>query len=494
MPLVTAQERVGTTLARKYRLDRILGEGGMGVVYAGHHVRLDRKVAVKFLHPQYAQDASVVARFLSEAQAAARMQHPNVVDVYDVDHADDDGSVYMVLEYLEGEALSALLQRRGRLDRGEAIALISPVLDALARAHEQGIIHRDLKPDNIFLMKDRDGSIVPKVLDFGIAKLQGTTSATSTGQIVGTPAYMAPEQAMGRKEIGPWTDVWSMGVVLYEMLTGRFPFDFTPEMPLTAMLVTVVSTPAHPLIRHWPGAPPHIAQSVDRALAKETGDRWQSMNAFRAALEGAPIAFHPTGFADNTGSMRLSAPVTPTAEPATALAEAQRTTPFGWASPNETLVPGISKSSRLPVLLGVGALVSLVAAGVIAFVVNGSGGASVSSAGAPPIAMPVTPPLATAPLLPDAGTAALPAASSVPQGVETPDQVEADVAGVARVTKRSSRAERRPVVAGTQSAAPSTAPTPPASTATPVQVPEPSNTRRDPQPVRWGTTLDPSDQ
>jgi len=305
---------------------------------------------------------------------------------------------------------------------------------------------------------------------------------------------MAPEQAMGRKEIGPWTDVWSMGVVLYEIFTGRFPFDFTPEMPLTAMLVTVVSTPAQPLTRHWPGAPLHIAQSVDRALAREPVDRWQSMNEFRTALEGAPMAFQPTAVAENTGSVRLSAQAKPTEESAAALAETQRTTPFGWASQSEALGPSAVKSNRLPLFLGVSALASLVVASAFWFAAKGSGEAGPSPAIAPPIEMLVTPTLVVAPVLADAGTAVVPEVSSTPPGVETPDRLEAEVRGVVRMTKRSPRTDRRPLVVTAAPAAPTVAPTTPASTAGPSPAPEPSSTRRDPPPVRWGTTLDPSDQ
>jgi serine/threonine-protein kinase len=297
MSTVSAQQRVGTVLARKYRLDAILGEGGMGVVYDAHHLRLDRRVAVKFLHEQHAQDVKLVERFFSEAQAAARMRHPNVVDVHDVDHT-EDGAVYMVLEHLEGEPLSAFLAREKNVSVAEILALLSPVLDALSRAHERGIIHRDLKPDNLFLSRDAAGHIVPKVLDFGIAKLvDGTRAvATSTGVMLGTPAYMAPEQALGRRDIGPWTDVWSMGVVLYEALTGRLPFDIERGMTPAAVVVAVLENAPHPLQRCWPGAPEPLARCIDRALAKEPIDRWQSMQDFRAALEASPTEPLPPSF------------------------------------------------------------------------------------------------------------------------------------------------------------------------------------------------------
>ena len=199
MPVLTTQDRLGMTVADKYRLDRVLGEGGMGVVYAGHHLKLDLPVAVKFLHPQYSRSPDVVERFLREARATSRLIHPNVVQVRDIDVAQEDGSVYMVLELLTGKSLAKHLEEQKVLSVDETLTILFPVIDALAAAHDLGIVHRDVKPDNVFLCRGLDGRITPKVLDFGIAKLTAggsSPSATATGAIMGTALYMAPEQAL----------------------------------------------------------------------------------------------------------------------------------------------------------------------------------------------------------------------------------------------------------------------------------------------------------
>ncbi|MFN9808149.1 MAG: protein kinase domain-containing protein [Deltaproteobacteria bacterium] len=282
MPVLTESERVGTTVGGKYRLDRIIGRGGVGTVFAGVHAWTGREVAVKMLHVQYAEDRAVVDRFLVEARASATLRHPNVVDVLDMGK-DDDGAVYMVLEYLEGESLSLRLERRRRLSPEETAAILLPVMDALAEAHDVGIVHRDIKPENVFIAVDGKRRAVPKLLDFGIAKVlaAGSARATRTGTVVGTPAYMSPEQADGRSEVGPASDVWSMGVLLYECLTGGLPF---PSDSPTATLVAILTTTPSPLRTVLPAVPAPLAHAVDRALSRAPADRWTDMRAFSAAI------------------------------------------------------------------------------------------------------------------------------------------------------------------------------------------------------------------
>jgi len=357
MPLITAEERVGTRLAGKYRLDRILGKGGMGVVFAGVHERLQRPVAVKFLHPQYSLDAEAVRRFFAEAQAAARLRQPNVVDVFDLD-IDGDGTAFMVLELLEGEPLSARIAR-GPLTVHEMAECLLPVLAALEVAHRAGIVHRDLKPDNIFLARDLEGGLLPKVLDFGIAKLTDPAKPdqTKTGAVIGTPSYMAPEQAMADKNIGPWTDVWSIGTVAYECLSGRLPFEFRPDTSLTAALVMICTERPVPLRERAPDLPEEILTAIDAALQKEPSERLQSARALAEAIGD---------FVGSSSALSVGATATHVAK-----AETRTSTPFNWTSTH----PGRSRSSRAPLIaIGIGAIVTLSALG--SWVFDRGGGTS----------------------------------------------------------------------------------------------------------------------
>jgi len=298
MPVVTSEERLGTILDAKYRLDRILGEGGMGVVFAGMHTRLQVPVAVKFLHPHVSSSAEAVHRFVREAQAAARLSHPNVVAVRDVDTS-PDGAVYMVLELLDGESLAEHLARVGRLSVQSTLAIVTPAMDALAAAHEVGIVHRDIKPDNLFLSRGPGGERVTKVLDFGIAKLAdaGTNGRTSTGAVIGTPAYMAPEQAMGSKELGPPADVWSMGVVLYECLAGRMHLDFPSDTSAMGLVLAVLTETPISLGVRCPELPSSLVQVIDRALTKDPAQRYPTMREFLTALRATQDGTLPAGAA-----------------------------------------------------------------------------------------------------------------------------------------------------------------------------------------------------
>ena len=279
MPILTAAERVGTTVGA-YRLDRILGEGGMGVVFAGAHATLGTPAAIKLLHPHLVTDASVALRFEREARAAASIRHPNVVRILDLITA-PDGARCIVMDLLEGETLGDLMQRERVLSPERAASLLLPVMDALAHAHAAGIVHRDLKPDNVFVARVA-GRETPMLLDFGIAKLMdASTRATATGMMIGTPAYMAPEQARGIREIGPRTDVWAMGAVFFECLAGRTPLVADTPQGMIASLLT--ETP--PTLREVAGnVPTHLADAIDRALAKDPAQRHPDMPSFSAAV------------------------------------------------------------------------------------------------------------------------------------------------------------------------------------------------------------------
>lgn len=234
MPIPTEEERLSTTLGGRYRLERILGRGGMGVVYEAKHTYTGRAVAVKLLRPEVRPDGSQAKRLEREARAAAALEHPSIVDVLDMGEA--DGCLFLVLELLEGQSLSRVLRDRGSLSESEVVALGLQLADALASAHGVGVVHRDVTPRNV-VMARRGDSIVPTLIDFGLAKVDDGEAVTTTGAVMGTPWYMSPEQAAGTGEVGPETDVWALGAVLHECLTGVRPFDGPST---TAVLMNVL--------------------------------------------------------------------------------------------------------------------------------------------------------------------------------------------------------------------------------------------------------------
>ncbi len=279
MPIPLPKERIGKTFAEKYLIEGILGRGGMGIVYGAVHTWTSRAVALKILSPEYADDSTMAQRFLREAKAAASLKHPNVVDVLDMGR-DEDGSVYMALELLDGCTLSDHIADFGPFDLQETLALLIPVMGALVAAHAQGIIHRDIKPDNIILAKGPFGTVVPKLLDFGIAKTRDTsTFATQTGAILGTPQYMSPEQASGSRDVGPATDVWALGMVIHECLRGEPPY---AGDTLMAIISSIAGAP-EPTIED-PAIHVDLRRAVERATRRDLDSRYSDMSAFLEAL------------------------------------------------------------------------------------------------------------------------------------------------------------------------------------------------------------------
>ena len=306
-------DRVGKLIAGKYRLELVLGRGGMGTVYRATHTWTGRAVAVKYLHPDHAQDAASVGRFLREARAAASVRHPNAVDVLDMGQ-DTDGSAYLVLELLEGTTLGEHIAANKNLDPGAVARLLVPVIEALEELHRVGVVHRDFKPANIFLAVNKRGQVVPKLLDFGVAKVldEEAGTATTTGIVVGTPAYMAPEQAAGNGEIGPWTDLWAVGAVLYQCLVGELPF-MAPTPSL--MLVDVMTKTAPKLATRRPDLSPAVCAVVDRALTKDPKARYQSAAQMAEALcqaAGVEISAQTGPLPDLAGSVRSTSNAPPT--------------------------------------------------------------------------------------------------------------------------------------------------------------------------------------
>jgi eukaryotic-like serine/threonine-protein kinase len=279
--VVRARARVGGVLNDKYRLDRVLGVGGMAAVYSATHLRNASRVAVKLLHPEMAADSNIRRRFLREGYAANSVEHPGTVRILDDDTA-EDGSVFLVMELLEGETLDQRWERSGhRLGAREVARLMYQVLDVLAAAHAKGIVHRDIKPENLFLT--RDGKL--KVLDFGVARMiEGPVTATRPGGgIIGTPAFMAPEQVLG-KAVDPQSDLYSVGATAFALLSKRYVHDAENA---SEMMVVVGSRPARSLALVSPDLPAPLTTVIDRALLFNKTDRWPDARTMRSALAAA---------------------------------------------------------------------------------------------------------------------------------------------------------------------------------------------------------------
>jgi hypothetical protein len=270
-------DRLVVAVGTQYLVDREIGRGGMAVVYSATDLRLHRKVAIKVLPPELAFNADVRERFLREAQTAAQLSHPGIVPIYTVDEREQ--LVFFVMALVEGESLAERLAREVRLPIEQARQILIGVADALAYAGSHGVVHRDVKPDNIML--DRLSGR-PMVTDFGIARAAaGDSRLTITGIAIGTPAYMSPEQALGERELDARSDVYSLGVIGYQMLAGETPFKASNT---PAMLVKHVSETPRPLLSLRPDTPPSLAYAISRALEKKPEARWADAGAFRDAL------------------------------------------------------------------------------------------------------------------------------------------------------------------------------------------------------------------
>lgn len=282
--------KIGDIVAGKYEVERVIGEGGMGAVFAAMHKLTGRRVALKWMLPELARDADAVQRFMREAQAAGRINHPNVVDVYDVGQHDD--SFFLVMEFLQGEPLTAALDRRD-LSIGEVIDLLLPAMRGVAAAHRGGVVHRDLKPDNVFLARSADGKRTVKILDYGLAKFLSPgddpvkgVALTMTGMMMGTPLYMPPEQASGKK-VDVRVDVYAAGCVLFEMWSGQPPYlgETHGEILRGHMLSPV---PKLGELRSDAIVTPALQALFDKAMAKQPEQRFADAEQMLAALEALP--------------------------------------------------------------------------------------------------------------------------------------------------------------------------------------------------------------
>ncbi len=269
----------GDLLAGKYRLERPLGEGGQATVWEAHNVALDARVALKLVHPD-ADDFGQAERLLREAQAVARLRHPAVVRVFDVAQT-NDGDWFIVMELLDGECLADKLGEGRRVPATEAVRLLLPIAEALVAAHAAGIVHRDVKPENIVLAR-AGKHLQPKLLDFGIAKRRDTDwkRTTAKGVLMGTPAYLSPEQAECARDIDQRTDVWSFAVTLYECVTGHLPFDDETEQ---ALLRSIMTGEPRSILEHSAGDA-ELWRLLEGGLKKSRAERWQSMQLLGAGL------------------------------------------------------------------------------------------------------------------------------------------------------------------------------------------------------------------
>jgi eukaryotic-like serine/threonine-protein kinase len=289
-------------IAGRYRLEGRLGFGGMSTVHLALDLRLERQVAVKLLAEHLADDPAFVSRFQREAQAAARLTHPNIVQVFDSGHDQSTGQYFIVMEYIRGVSCAEILRDDGWVEVDEAIAIIEQACEGLHYAHRHGVVHRDVKPGN--LLRSRDGEV--KLADFGIAKATEQSSITQVGSVLGTAAYLSPEQARG-EEAGPSADLYALGVVTYQLISGRLPYEASS---LTELALKQQREPPAMLDALVAAVNPELAQAVAISLALDPADRYQTAREMgRALTDGArglsPAARRPARAGDATGETRL---------------------------------------------------------------------------------------------------------------------------------------------------------------------------------------------
>ncbi len=294
---MSSETRVGETLASKYKLEALLGSGGMGHVYRAVNQLVGRPVAIKLLKAEHAENPAIRERFLREARTANLVRHPHVVDIVDIDQ-DAKGVPFIVQELLEGEDLGRFVARKGgKLPLATVLDILLPVIDAVAEAHVRGVVHRDIKPENVFLAKSaHSGSPIPKLLDFGISKVAASSDVRSTeaGVMMGTPAYMPPEQVQGARDADARSDIWALGVMMFELIAGRLPFDVA-DAP--ALFVAIATRDAPSLLDVRAEVTPNMSRIVARCLRRRPDDRYPSAaelaRDLRHIIDGDEV--EPTG-------------------------------------------------------------------------------------------------------------------------------------------------------------------------------------------------------
>jgi eukaryotic-like serine/threonine-protein kinase len=474
----------GELLAGKYRIERLLGQGGMGVVAAAYHIQLEQRVALKLMLPHAIGSSEAVSRFLREARAAARITSEHVVRVFDVGSL-ETGEPYIAMEYLEGLDIAQLLTRQGRLSVAETVDYVLQACEALAEAHAAGIVHRDLKPGNLYLAHRIDGQRLLKVLDFGVSKMSGGSAqsdapATRTSALMGSPLYMSPEQMTSSRNVDARSDVWALGVVMYEMLCGKPPFD-GETLPQVCNMVMTEAPP--PLAGRASELPPRLCEVVHRCLEKQPSARFQSVGELAHALEPIASARALQSIERISRVLGMAPAAPPAVEPsASAATSAPPGTQANWGETN----PALPARRKAPVVL-LAVLGGLALAGVGVTWRFLAGSSAPVAAGSAPVAagsaLSQAPLLAAAPSTASAVTAPVPAspASPAPAPSAEPSSVARDVAAPAvhdashpaKGTTGAPPAPPKPVAAKPVAAAPAAAKPAPAA---PSRAPAPAPT------------------
>jgi eukaryotic-like serine/threonine-protein kinase len=422
----------GDILEGKYRIVRMIGEGGMGAVFEGENMAIHRRVAIKVLHPAASGNADAVMRFEREAQAAGRIGSDHILEVLDLGRM-PDGARYMVMEFLDGEPLSQRIRGLGRMRPEQIVPLAQQILIGLGAAHAASIVHRDLKPDNIFILKEKAGRRdFVKLIDFGISKfnaLSGDMSMTRTGAVMGTPYYMSPEQAKGSGVVDHRSDLYAVGVILYEAATGQVPFEASTFNEL--LFKIVLSTPP-PLRDVVPDIDPRFAAVVEKAMAREPNDRFASASDMLAAL-GEVLA----------GGVASGAALGATVEPkqlatSTLVAPVTAAQTQGGFSASQLDRPAAAPAKKAPVGIIAGAATLLlvgVAFGAYKLVATGSDGAAASSGAAE---RPKPPEQGPTPIAPEA--APPPPVPAAPSAIATAAAPSPNASAEAKPDKAAARA------------------------------------------------------